>query len=142
MPVCGWFALVLERRHFDAVDHVLVAFKAEDEEFAVGDGKRVRLDHFGQSERLFDHGALGINHQQRVVLRGDSQKLVTHGFKTHEQVTRELGGGDWEANVEQLKAENAKLAEAGGARITNLPSSGADGGEGGSGEDEGKGENA
>ena len=68
--------------------------------------------------------------------------LVDHGFKTHEQVTRELGGGDWEANVEQLKAENAKLAEAGGARITNLPSSGADGGEGGSGEDEGKGENA
>ena len=52
----------LERRHFDAVDHVLVAFKTEDEEFAVGDGKRVRLDHFGQSERLFNHGALGINH--------------------------------------------------------------------------------
>ena len=68
--------------------------------------------------------------------------LVDHGFKTHEQVTRELGGGDWEANVEQLKAENAKLAEAGGARITNLPSSGADDGEGGDGEDEGKGENA
>ena len=59
--------------------------------------------------------------------------LVDHGFKTHEQVTRELGGGDWEANVEQLKAENAKLAEAGGARITNLPSSGADDGDGGDG---------
>ena len=68
--------------------------------------------------------------------------LVDHGFKTHEQVTRELGGGDWEANVEQLKAENAKLAEAGGARITNLSSSGADDGEGGDGEGEGKGENA
>ena len=64
--------------------------------------------------------------------------LVDHGFKTHEQVTRELGGGDWEANVEQLKAENAKLAEAGGARITSQPSSGADDGEGGSGEDEGR----
>ena len=57
-------------------------------------------------------------------------------------LTREPGGGDWEANVEQLKAENAKLAEAGGARITNLPSSGADDGEGGDGEGEGKGENA
>ena len=56
-------------------------------------------------------------------------------FKTHEQVTRELGGGDWEANVEQLKAENAKLAEAGGARITNLPSSGADDGDGGDGKE-------
>ena len=44
--------------------------------------------------------------------------------------------------MEQLKAENAKLAEAGGARITNLPSSGADDGEGGNGEGEGKGENA
>ena len=54
---------------------------------------------------------------------------------------RELGGGDWEANVEQLKAENAKLAEAGGAQITNLPSSGADDGEGGDGEGEGKGGN-
>ena len=59
--------------------------------------------------------------------------LIDHAIKTHEQVTRELGGGDWEANVEQPKAENAKLAEAGGARITNLPSSGADGGDGGDG---------
>ena len=58
--------------------------------------------------------------------------LVDHGFKTHEQVTRELGGGDWEDNVEQLADENAKLAQAGGARITNLPSQGTgDGGEGG-----------
>jgi lambda family phage portal protein len=40
--------------------------------------------------------------------------FVDRGFKTHEQITRELGGGDWEANVEQTKAENAKLKEAGG----------------------------
>ena len=52
--------------------------------------------------------------------------LVDHGFKTHEQVTREMGGGDWDANVEQLAVENAKLAAAGGARLTNLPSSGAE----------------
>ena len=28
---------------------------------------------------------------------------VSHGFKTHEQVTREYGGGDWNENMEQLK---------------------------------------
>ena len=38
--------------------------------------------------------------------------LTEHGFKTHEQVTREMGGGDWEANVEQLAAENRKLSGA------------------------------
>jgi lambda family phage portal protein len=41
---------------------------------------------------------------------------VDRGFKTHEQITRELGGGDWEANVEQLKLENEKLLEAGGGK--------------------------
>lgn len=40
---------------------------------------------------------------------------VSYGFKTHEQVTREMGGGDWSANVAQLKTENEKLAEARGA---------------------------
>lgn len=39
--------------------------------------------------------------------------LTQCGIKTHEQITRELGGGDWQENVEQLKAENALLAEAG-----------------------------
>jgi len=39
---------------------------------------------------------------------------VDRGFKTHEQVTREQGGGDWEDNVEQLKVENEKLRAAGG----------------------------
>lgn len=38
---------------------------------------------------------------------------VAHGFKTHEQVTREYGGGDWLENVERLKEENKLLAEAG-----------------------------
>ena len=38
---------------------------------------------------------------------------VQHGFKTHEQVTREYGGGDWHENVEHLKDENQLLAEAG-----------------------------
>lgn len=37
---------------------------------------------------------------------------VHHGFRTHEQVARELGGGDWEENVEQLKRENEMLKAA------------------------------
>lgn len=37
---------------------------------------------------------------------------VEHAFKTHAQVTREYGGGDWNENVEQLKAENEALADA------------------------------
>ena len=39
--------------------------------------------------------------------------LINRGLKTHEQVTREIGGGDWEENVELLKRENQLLAEAG-----------------------------
>jgi len=42
---------------------------------------------------------------------------VDHAFKTHEEVTTELGGGDWEENVEQLKRENEKLKDAGGGTI-------------------------
>lgn len=38
---------------------------------------------------------------------------VQHAFKTHEQVTREYGGGDWGENVERLKDENKELAAAG-----------------------------
>ena len=38
---------------------------------------------------------------------------VQHGFKTHEQVTREYGGGDWNENVEHLKEENKMLRDAG-----------------------------
>jgi len=40
--------------------------------------------------------------------------LTQHAIKTHEQVTRERGGGDWEENAEQLKRENELLSEAGG----------------------------
>jgi lambda family phage portal protein len=39
--------------------------------------------------------------------------LISHGIKTHEQVTREMSGGDWEANVEQLAHENELLRAAG-----------------------------
>ena len=42
---------------------------------------------------------------------------IQHALKTHEQVTRETGGGDWDENVEQLAAENEKLAAAGGGGI-------------------------
>jgi len=38
---------------------------------------------------------------------------VAHGYKTHEQVTREYGGGDWNENIEQLKNENAAKRAAG-----------------------------
>jgi len=38
---------------------------------------------------------------------------VQHGFKTHEQVTREYGGGDWTENMEKLKLEMQTLEEAG-----------------------------
>ena len=38
---------------------------------------------------------------------------VAHGFKTHQQVTREYGGGDWQENMEVLKTENEMLREAG-----------------------------
>lgn len=38
---------------------------------------------------------------------------INEGLKTHEQVTRETGGGDWFENVAQLAIENKMLAEAG-----------------------------
>ncbi|MEG0146636.1 MAG: phage portal protein, partial [Clostridia bacterium] len=41
-------------------------------------------------------------------------------FKTHEQIAREYGGGDWEENVEQLKRENEALRAAGGQSQNNL----------------------
>lgn len=47
---------------------------------------------------------------------------VDHGFKTHEQVTREYGGGDWEENVEQLAQELAELKAAGGGTQAQLAS--------------------
>ena len=44
--------------------------------------------------------------------------LIDHAIKTHEQVTRETSGGDWEENVEQLARENAALEAAGGKKVT------------------------
>jgi lambda family phage portal protein len=37
---------------------------------------------------------------------------VAHGWKTNEQVAREMGGGDWEDNADQLKIENKRLTDA------------------------------
>lgn len=48
--------------------------------------------------------------------------LVQNGIKTHEQVTREMGGGDWEENVEQLARENELLKAAGGQPGAGEPS--------------------
>jgi lambda family phage portal protein len=45
---------------------------------------------------------------------------IQHALKTHEQVTMEVSGGDWDANVEQLAAENEKLTAAGGGAIQLL----------------------
>lgn len=42
---------------------------------------------------------------------------IQHALKTHSQVTMEMSGGDWERNVNQLKAENALLTEAGGGNV-------------------------
>ncbi len=42
---------------------------------------------------------------------------IQHALKTHEQVTREMSGGDWDANVEQLAADNKKLVAAGGGNV-------------------------
>ncbi len=38
--------------------------------------------------------------------------LANNGFKTRSQLTREMGGGDWEQNVVQLKQENELLSDA------------------------------
>ncbi len=49
--------------------------------------------------------------------------MVDRGIKTYAEVTRELSGGDWESNVEQLRIENEMLRAAGGgakAVTTNL----------------------
>ena len=44
--------------------------------------------------------------------------LIDNAIKTHEQVSREMGGGDWEENVEQLRRENEQLTQAGGNKVT------------------------
>lgn len=42
---------------------------------------------------------------------------IQNALRTHEQVTRETGGGDWEENAEQLARENEQLAKAGGGSV-------------------------
>ncbi len=50
---------------------------------------------------------------------------VGEGFTTREQSTIRLNGGQWEDNIEQLKRENEKLAEAAGSAGTaQLPAGG------------------
>ena len=45
---------------------------------------------------------------------------IQHALKTHEQVTMELSGGTWDANVEQLAVENEKLKAAGGGTTVTI----------------------
>lgn len=56
--------------------------------------------------------------------------LTQHAVKTHEQITRERGGGDWEENAEQLKRENELLATAGGGSAAIDPNQNDNEGEG------------
>nr|MDD2296629.1 phage portal protein [Sphaerochaetaceae bacterium] len=54
---------------------------------------------------------------------------VDRGFKTHEQITVEMDGGDWEENVEQLARENELLKNAGGGNyMTSLAENDREGG--------------
>ena len=54
---------------------------------------------------------------------------VDRGFKTHEQVTVEMNGGNWEENVEQLARENEMLKNAGGGNyMTSLGENNSEGG--------------
>lgn len=48
--------------------------------------------------------------------------LIDNAIKTHEQVSREMSGGDWEENVEQLQRENELLTQAGGNKVTGIVS--------------------
>lgn len=46
--------------------------------------------------------------------------MADRGIKTYAQVTRELGGGDWEENIEEAAAEQEKIRAAGGGNF-NVP---------------------
>lgn len=56
--------------------------------------------------------------------------LAQKGIKTYQQITREMGGGDWEENVEQLKHENEMLEDAGANQTATLPAGPDTGGDG------------
>lgn len=49
--------------------------------------------------------------------------MAAHGIKTFEQITRELGGGDFEENIEQVTAEKQKLADADAIYQVNISGS-------------------
>ena len=52
--------------------------------------------------------------------------MVDRGWKTNAQVTREMGGGDWEENVELLGRENEQLTAAGGNQVKQISADGGD----------------
>jgi len=56
---------------------------------------------------------------------------INHGLTTHQQVTRETGGGDWEDNVAQLAHENELLQAAGGTPMVDPEDNDSDDDEGG-----------
>lgn len=56
--------------------------------------------------------------------------LAERGIKTYQQITREMGGGDWEENVEQLKHEKELLTDAGANPTATLPEEPDTGGDG------------
>ena len=51
---------------------------------------------------------------------------LSHGIKTHQQVAREMGGGDWDENVTQLKRENELLRDAGATPVQQVVKGGKD----------------
>lgn len=57
--------------------------------------------------------------------------LINHSIKTHGQVTREMSGGDWETNVEQVKHENELLRATRGVAKALTPAPGEGSGDGG-----------
>ena len=88
------------------------------------------------SAMQFDYNGYRINildtpgHQDfsedtyRTLVAADSAvMLIDNAIKTHEQVSREMSGGDWEENVEQLQRENELLTQAGGNKVTVVSAS-------------------
>ena len=56
--------------------------------------------------------------------------LASKAVKTHEMITTELGGGDWEDNMEQLQHEQEMLSELRGSDPVQTPAPGKEPGEG------------
>lgn len=57
--------------------------------------------------------------------------LINNGLMTHEQASTQLGNGDFEENVDQLKRENELLKDAGASGETPAPVTDPDDGDGG-----------